>query len=227
MDVPVSQNTVRRIQEMIRTGELKRGAPLPPQRSLSQRLNVSRASLREALSVLGTLGMLKTEPRRGTFVLNEATSASAPSWRFASRYAPHEVYQFRYITEGEAARLASTAQSDEELRQLQESLEAFKAAVRDGDLLASSQLDFAFHRLVMKHSRNRVLTDLYANYGAVLLESQRLPLAHHARLWEPVAEHENIIHAMEKRDPEGARYFMHVHIMRAANRVGVELNETA
>ena len=71
MDRPcalVPQTTVRRIQDMIRSGALKPGAPLPPQRELAERLEVSRASLREALSALGTLGLLRTEARRGTYV---------------------------------------------------------------------------------------------------------------------------------------------------------------
>lgn len=230
MDRPVAlvpQAAARRIQEMIHAGDLRQGEMLPPQRELSERLNVSRASLREALSVLETLGLLRTEPRRGTRVTaTEVLGDTAlHPWRFGKRYSLSEVYQFRFVTEGYAARLAATRTSTAELNTLKQSLRDFKDAVRERDLVASSQLDFGFHKLIMEHSGNRVFTDLHGSFGSVLLESQRLPLAQHERLWEPVNEHENIVQAIEKRDPDGASYFMHVHITRAADRVGVSLSD--
>lgn len=230
MDRPVAlvpQAAARRIQEMIHAGDLRQGELLPPQRELSERLNVSRASLREALSVLETLGLLRTEPRRGTRVTaTEVLGDTAlHPWRFGKRYSLSEVYQFRFVTEGYAARLAATRTSTAELNTLKQSLKDFKDAVRERDLVASSQLDFGFHKLIMEHSGNRVFTDLHGSFGSVLLESQRLPLAQHERLWEPVNEHENIVQAIEKRDPDGASYFMHVHITRAADRVGVSLSD--
>ena len=230
MDRPVAlvpHTTAHRIQEMIWAGELREGALLPSQREMSERLHVSRSSLREALSVLETLGVVQTEPRRGTRVV--AAEASVGSglhrWRFGKRYSPSEVYQFRFVTEGHAARLAAKRASPSELAALVQNLKDFKEAVREQDLVASSQLDFGFHRLLMECSGNRVFADLYGSYGSVLLESQRLPLTQRERLWEPVTEHENVVHAIEKRDPDGACYFMHVHILRAADRGGIALSE--
>lgn len=230
MDRPVAlvpQITARRIQEMIHTGELRQGDLLPPQRELSERMNVSRASLREALSVLETLGLLRTEPRRGTRVATAEMleSSALHLWRFGKRYSLAEVYQFRFVTEGYAARLAAMRMSTADFGTLARNLGEFKNAVRERDLVASVQLDFGFHRLVMEHSGNRVFTDCYDSYGSVLLESQRLPLTRHERLWEPVTEHENIVQAIDRRDPDGACYFMHVHITRAADRAGISLGD--
>jgi GntR family transcriptional repressor for pyruvate dehydrogenase complex len=230
MDWPVAlvpQTTARRIHEMIRAGELREGELLPPQRELSERLDVSRASLREALSVLQTLGLLRTEPRRGTLVARtEALDGSTlHPWRFEKLYSPLEVYQFRFVTEGHATRLAAVRVSAAEIGMLMQNLRDFRDAMRERDLVAISQLDFDFHRLIMMYSGNRVFTDLYGNYGSVLSESQRLPLTRHERLWEPVSEHENVAQAIEKQDPDGACYFMHVHILRAADRVGVPLSD--
>jgi len=225
----VPQATARRIQEMIRAGELREGELLPPQRDLSERLNVSRASLREALSVLQTLGLLRTEPRRGTLVAraDALDGADLHPWRFEKRYSPPEVYQFRLVTEGHAARLAAVRVSAAEIGVLVQNLRDFKDAVRERDLVAISQLDFDFHRVIMVYSGNRVFADLYGSYGSVLLESQRLPLTRHERLWEPISEHENVVQAIKKRDPDGACYFMHVHILRAADRIGVTLSDKA
>ena len=225
----IPNSTARRLQGMIRSGELREGAALPSQRELAEALNVSRASLREALSVLQTLGLLRTEPRRGTFVVrNEALDGDALGpWRFEALYSPLEVYQFRFATEGHAARLAAIRISPAELAELKQNLSNFKEAVRGLDLVMMAQLDFEFHRLVMKAAGNRMFLDLYGSYGSVLLESQRLPLTRHHRLWEPVSEHENVASAIERQNPDDACYFMHVHILRAADRVGVPLSDKA
>lgn len=231
MDRPVAlipHAAVRRIREMIREGELKPGDALPSERLLSQRLGLSRASLREALSTLETLGVLRAEPRRGTFVADASQAEEgAASWRFERRYSAAEFYQFRLVTEGYAARLAAMRTTPDQATGLRGNLRDMTAALQDGDLVTASQIDFEFHLLIMRMSGNRVFPDLWANYGPVLLESQRLPFARPKRVWEPVVEHENVVQAIEHRDPDGAAYFMHVHLIRAADRIGVVLNDRA
>lgn len=225
----VAQSTVRRIQEMIIAGEFRPGQPIPSQRELARQLGVSRASLREALSILDTLGVLRIEPARGTFVTDEGDGAEQRdlrpgSWRFASRYTPGEVYQFRHMAESQAASLAAMHATQGEVEELRRNLQAFKEATRRVDLVSSSQLDFEFHQAITRMSRNRMLADLHRTYHHVLLESQRLPLARRDRLWEPVVEHERIVQAIAMNDPEGAGYYMRAHINRAADRVGIAIS---
>lgn len=223
----VPHRAVERIQAMIRNGDLRRGQPLPSQRTLSALLDVSRASLREALSILETMGTLRTEPRRGTFVADDEDHAADPErWRFARRYSPPEVYQFRFLIESHAARLAALHVTPDDIGALKENVEKFKTAVRNRDVVQGSRIDFDFHRLIMRISANRMFVAVHASYGAVVLESQRLPLLRFERMWEPVTEHENVMQAIESHDPDGAAYFMRVHIFRAASRIGIELNES-
>ena len=107
----VTQAVVAALQGMIRDGTFKSGAALPPQRELAKQLGVSRASLREAVSILGTLGQLSIEQGRGTFLVSVVDSArsgeTVGTWRFATRYSPEEVYQFRLIAESQAVQLAA------------------------------------------------------------------------------------------------------------------------
>jgi GntR family transcriptional repressor for pyruvate dehydrogenase complex len=222
----VARSTVGILEQMIRSGELRQGALLPPQRVLAEQLNVSRSSLREALSVLEAVGMLRTRPRQGTHVSEPADGAEGHApWRLGSLYTPAEVYQFRFVNEGYAARLAAMHATEEQLAMLRDNFRQLKEAVRNGELVTYSQRDFEFHRSIMAFTENRLFIDLYDRYSTVFQESQRLPLSWHRRLWEPVNEHENILQALEKRDGDSASYFMHVHIVRAAHRVGIVLNE--
>lgn len=226
MRATAPKTTIQRLQELVASGEFPRGAQLPPQRELSARLKVSRPSLREALSVLEAMRVLRTEPGLGTFVADGEADNEQEAWRFASRYSLPEVYQFRFVAEGYAARLAAMRVTEPELAALRHVLNEHQEAIRATDLVAASQHDFEFHRQIMQYSGNCVFLDLTASYRAVLLESQFLPAKRHGRLWEPIVEHENILRTLGRHDPDGACYFMHVHIARAADRVGVALNDT-
>jgi GntR family transcriptional repressor for pyruvate dehydrogenase complex len=232
--LPVSQSTVNRIQAMILAGKFAAGQRLPSERDLAEQLSVSRASLREALSILETLGLVRIEPHRGTFVTvntnaNEAEPVSLGSgmiWRFASRYTLREVYQFRLLAESYAALLASMAVTDDQIDELRRIVRKHKEATRNLDFVGSSQADFELHHRIMLLSNNRIFADLHDNYQAVFLESQRVPVARHRRVWETVDEHEKIVQAIARRDPEGAEYYMRLHITRAADRVGIALSDT-
>lgn len=223
---PVTQTVLQRIQAMLRSGALAPGQPLPSQRQLAEDLQVSRASLREALSILATLGLIRVEQGRGTFVaaaLDGADGEASGAWRYGARYTPAEVYQFRLIAEPSTAALAARNATPEQLAQLEENLRAFKAAAREMDLVSTAQRDFEFHQLIAACSGNRLLVDLHRTYHQIVLDSQRLPLAKRSRLWEPVVEHERILKALSMHDPDGAAYYMRVHISRAADRVGAEI----
>lgn len=225
----VTQAIVATLQGMIRDGTFKTGAALPPQRDLAQRLGVSRASLREAVSILGTLGQLSIEQGRGTFLVSSVEGARLGqpigTWRFATRYSPEEVYQFRLIAESHAVQLAAMNHSDEELLELNRNLEHFRLATRQADLGAYAKADFDFHRLIIRFSRNRLLADMHGSFAGVLLEAQRLPLIRRDALWEPVVEHERIVESLQRSDPEGARYYMRQHLSRACSRAGIRIIE--
>jgi GntR family transcriptional repressor for pyruvate dehydrogenase complex len=72
-------------------------------------------------------------------------------------------------------------------------------------------------------SGNRLFREIHNLNREAILESQKLPLSRHKRLWEPIQEHEKILQALEQRDPDGASYLMQLHILRAADRVGITL----
>jgi GntR family transcriptional regulator, transcriptional repressor for pyruvate dehydrogenase complex len=215
---------VRKIEEMIVAGRFADGGRLPSERQLAASLDVSRASLREALSVLATLGLVRIEPGRGTFVAGGGESdAPQQRWRFANRYTLQEVYQFRFITESYAARRAAMVATDADFQKLREALEAYKAAIRAMDVEASVRADFELHQHVMRMADNRILEDAHAIYWPVMLDSQRLPAARQDRLWEAAVEHERVVEAIAMRDPDGASYLMRLHLTRAADRAGVTL----
>lgn len=220
--MPVPHSTVRRIQEMISSGRVQPGEKLPSQRALSEELNVSRPSLREALSVLETLGLVRVEPGRGAVVCDERSPSSEPNWRFADRFPEGDVFQLRMLMESYAARATAAIITDDQLQALRDNLDSMRSALRAQDLEAGARVDLQFHRLIIGFAANKVFAEIYDGLGGVMLESHRLPLKARGRLWEPVTEHENVLRAFEVRDPDSAGYYMRLHLIRTAGRSGVD-----
>jgi GntR family transcriptional repressor for pyruvate dehydrogenase complex len=223
--VGVTRATVANLQEMIRAGRMKPGEALPPQRDLARDLKVSRATLREALSILATIGQIVAKPDGRGFVVSTGDVPATPSWRFAARYSLTEVYQFRHIVESYAAELAATSHTEREIEELKESVEAFRSATHANDLVAYAQADFAFHQIIMRIARNKLLVDMHQTFANVLSESQRLPTERRGNLWNAVNEHERILEAIAMSDPDGASYYMRKHISMAGSRAGLHANE--
>src|ERR1700747_2138739 len=107
--VRVSHKIVRQLQDTISSGELKTGALLPSERELAARFWVSRSSVREALSILETLGLVAIEPGRRARVLGPSnkTDKRLTRWHYASKFNECDVYELRLILESRAAGLAS------------------------------------------------------------------------------------------------------------------------
>ena len=221
----VAQATVSTLQAMIREGRLKPGERIPPQRNLARELSVSRATLREALSILSTIGQIVPRPNGRGFVCAQPGDKATPSWRFAARYSLREVYQFRFIAESYAASLAAMCHTDEEIAALRACLDTLRKAAKDTDIPGHAKADFQFHRLIMRSSRNKLLVDMHDTFAKVVLESQRLPTERRGRLWVVVLEHERILEAIAMGDPEGASYYMRKHISMAGDRAGVPPSE--
>src|ERR1700746_2933792 len=149
--VRVSHKIVRQLQDTIADGELKAGALLPSERELAARFWVSRSSVREALSILETLGLVAIEPGRRARVLGTSTEPDKhlTRWQYASRFNENDVYELRLVLESRAARLAAEKVTPQTIADLTRSLAAMKDCMREGDLLAASQEDFKFHDIIV------------------------------------------------------------------------------
>lgn len=216
---PVPQTVVLRIQDMIASGAIKPGEKLPPQRELASLLAISRPSLREALRVLETLGVVRIEPGRGAVVCQ----AESPShgWRFGNRIPKADVFQMRLLVEGYAAKLAAAKIAPDGIETLRALISEMGGHLRAGNLEGAAQADLAFHRGILVASGNAALAEMHRDLSNILLESHRAPLVDSRRLLEPIDEHEKILLALAERDGEGAMYFMRHHILRTAGRTGL------
>lgn len=224
--MPVGQAIARKLQEMIRSGELQPGQKIPSQRVLSEQLKVSRPSLREALLTLETLGLVRTLPARGTFVVDPEQDDVAPRlWRYDNSYSLLDVFQSRVLIESELCRLCAGTLSEATLQSLESANEAFEQAWKQGDLIAHVEADLRFHRTIAENCGNQMLRRLYRSVQELLTESQRQPVPNTeaARMTQSMAEHRDILRGLRLGDADQACKAMRTHISNTAHCAGIEL----
>ncbi len=219
---PIPIRTAEAIQALIRARGLKAGDALPAQRQLADHLGVSRPSLREALSILETLGVVSVEAGRGVFVIDPATRATGPaSWRYDQLFSLRDVYQTRLAIEGLAAALTAAAIHGGVIAEFEALNAAMDAAAERRDALALADADTRFHDLIFSLCGNAMFQKLYQDIRTVFVESQRIPMTERARLAETAAEHRRVLDAFTARQPEAARKAMEEHIRNSAARAGL------
>ena len=217
--------TVKTLASMIAEGRWPQGAALPPQRELARLLDISRATLREATSVLLTTGKIKAQDNGRGFVITDGSDERNGAWPQASPYSLREVYQLRHVVESYAAQLAAMSRTEDDLAGLRSATAAFRRAAQEADLGSYVEADAEFHRQILAISGNRLLVDMHRTFAGVMQESQRMPVLYPGDLWPAVKEHELILEAIERGDPDGAHYYMRKHISMGGSRSGLSPTE--
>ncbi|MFW2543656.1 FadR/GntR family transcriptional regulator [Primorskyibacter sp. 2E107] len=222
----MTEVVTRQIQDMIRKGDFPPDTKLPSQRILAEQLGVSRASLREALMTLETLGLLRTLPARGTFVVDAAkTDSKQPvAWRFGGSFSLQDVFETRILVEAELCRMAAPVMTDADLSVLDAACQTFETTWHRGDLVAHVEADLAFHAQIADACPNRMLHGFYQSINEILTESQRAPIprTHVSRMQASMEEHRAILSALRRRDGAAAAQAMRAHIKNTARIAGVE-----
>jgi GntR family transcriptional repressor for pyruvate dehydrogenase complex len=225
----VPQSVARQIQTMIQAGQLKPGEKIPSQREFSQKFGISRASLREALLTLETLGLLKTEAGRGTFVTDASRGESSQSssmapWRYSDSYSVFDVFQTRILLEGEIARLSAGRLSQAQLEKMEKATQTMEECWASQDLLANVEADLEFHATIVSACANTMLKALYQTVRDQVTETQRqpIPITDPERMRQSIAEHRRIIAALRANDGYDARSEMEAHIRNTARCAGLQ-----
>jgi DNA-binding FadR family transcriptional regulator len=197
-----------RIAADIRAGRLARGERLPSERDLARRLEVGRASVREAIAALQVAGLVETRRGSGSFV------AVAPDEvREVHDSSPSDLLEARALLEPQVARLAAQrGRPDEEI-------EALLATMEDSTGDVWNDCDRRFHQRIAALTGNPVLVDLADRIAAVMDEPlwQRLrddSIAVPGRTTLHLAEHRMIYEAIAEGDADAAELYASQHIRR-------------
>ena len=225
--VSMYQNIVGQVMSCIKAGLWCPGDTIPPEVELAKTFDVSRNSIREALKSLSYSGILSSRAGQGTFVTADALQKieNLELIDFISREASmDDLTETRTILETELARLAAmraTAEDKDELRELQQKLEAQLSRQKKADDCSNpTEIGVACHMCIAKIAKNKVLMKLIQSIQGELNE-QRGQIRNRSveELEISVQEHKELCGAVLANDPERAAEVMRRHIQHSYARM--------
>ncbi|WP_033290176.1 FadR/GntR family transcriptional regulator [Amycolatopsis jejuensis] len=204
---------VRQIEDAIYRGELRPGQRLPSEREMVTQFAVSRPTVREALRVLESSGLIRSRQGDATGGA-EVQPFSPDNLQRAMTALVHlehsdlaDVVQFRMIIEGSTTYLAATEHTDEELARIFEAHERLTASIARG-YEVFSRMDVEFHQTIADASHSgllRACNEVVRGVVANLIESKLSFTEDRERLMQDsCTRHERVLAAIAKRDGETA-----------------------
>jgi GntR family transcriptional repressor for pyruvate dehydrogenase complex len=202
---------------------LKPGDPLPPERELMQTFNVGRSSIREALRMLESQGVI-TAANGAALVVADAANPLESSLRllFAldERAGMHDLFELRQILEGEAAALAAERHTEEHLVEMDTAIREMDASLgASGTGDAFIEADLRFHLGLAGATGNRLL--LHSMHAVRDVLRRALYTVYHLphSPESAVVEHRAIRVAVAAGDADHARREMRAHLNRVESDV--------
>jgi GntR family transcriptional regulator, transcriptional repressor for pyruvate dehydrogenase complex len=213
----LSSEMVEQILSLIRTKELRLGDKLPSERELGRAFNVGRSSVREAIKILETTGLVRTTTRGKE--ISAAAPSGIPDFNLAADATNiREVFEARKMIEIELTALAAERASPEDI-------EAMHRAVATPGLSESATLaaDIAFHRALVNSAHNSVLSEVYNSITGLLFQNFKYYVllratqgedlkAHHRRITD---DHLAIIAGIAAGNAAAAKRAMRTHLDHA------------
>jgi GntR family transcriptional regulator, gluconate operon transcriptional repressor len=202
----LAEDAADRIREQILAGGFRPGEHLV-EAKIAEQLAISRGPVREAFKLLRAEGLLKEEPRRGTFVV----SLSADDVR--------EIYGLRAALEGRAARMLARRRDPGALERLRSLADEIDAAVKAGSPARVSRADLAFHQALCQLSGNARIVEVFDRYVPTLRGLLQLDELVLRSLDEVSSQHRPLLQAIEAGDEEAAAAAFEAHSEEAGDLI--------
>ena len=215
----LSERTADRLYEMIVDERCyAAGSKLPNENELSDAMQVSRTTLREAISFLVAQGVLEIRRGKGTFVSEDLPAAGLDLTSLAgmrSRVRAKDLFEMRLIFEPATVALACQRATDEELKQILRKAERMeRIAAEGGDWPLADQ---EFHWAIIKASHNEYMRRLYPIINSAVNEIMQI--SQNRQHMQDIALEDNqlILEFLLQRDEAGARHAMSIHMKHLIN----------
>lgn len=215
----LSTSVVRQIELLILRGILRPGERLPSERELSERLGVSRPSLRDAVAELQDQGLLTTRAGSGIYVAEVLGSAFSPA--LTRLFATHDEAVFDYLAfrrdmEALAAERAARLGSDSDLMVIQAIFDKMVAAHGQRNGEEEARLDAEFHTAIIEASHNVVMLHMMRSMYDLLRQgvfyNRQVMFRQRATRESLLDQHRAINTALQARDPAAARAAIEAHL---------------
>jgi DNA-binding FadR family transcriptional regulator len=205
----------------IANGVYEVGCRLPAERDLTERFQVSRPTIREAMIALEMKGMVEARKGSGVFVLASSSNDTEQELDIGA----FEITEARRLLEGEVAAVAATEITELQLVELR----ALLAEMNQDNATKAEDADRRFHIAIAEATGNAVIISAVTDFWDMRFRSPlaREVLAKAGSLGTEnrMIEHGRILEALEARSPTDARNAMRDHLARVIDHL-LDVTET-
>jgi DNA-binding GntR family transcriptional regulator len=177
------------------------------ERQVSEKLGVSRTPIREAMTLLEQEGFVRSQPRRGIFVIRKTKREIL------------EMVTVWAALESMAARIAAEKASDAEIRSLRELFSDFEQKKPAEHVNEYSDANIAFHKAIIRMSGCQLIQEITENLFIHMRAIRKLTIGQDNRAERSIIDHKNIIDALERRDPSAAEQLVRDHTLGLAKHI--------
>lgn len=209
------EDLVERLGEFVIRTNLEVGERFPPERELASRLQVSRASLRQALAVLEAQGFIEVRHGGGVFLRRSRGFGGVLHKLVERRRRLPEVLEARELLEVRLAELAAIRRGPEDIAAMRAALVAMEAEIASAGLGING--DAAFHHAVHRAGNNKVLEHVIDGLAEAIHESRLESLSEPDRPKNSLLAHRRILEAIEAGQTSGAADAMRAHLRQVAD----------
>lgn len=209
------------LAENITSGRLHAGDRLPGDRTLAELTGVSRSAVREALKVLGAIGVVNILPGSGVYLAkNTREIFTLPfSWTILlSKDSNQDIYQLRTLIERETVRLATEKRKESSFTPIRIAIAREARMLKSENYAEMYRCDTDFHMNIAYCAGNDVLTDLLVTCRKILSFLNAMGMSTAPQIQEMHCEHEALFKAMEQGESETAQRLVEEHMQRSAMR---------
>lgn len=209
----IQNSIITKIKDLINYKNLEPGDKLPSERMLSDKFEVSRSNVRDAIQKLEFYGLLKSIPQSGTFVANIGVIAMNGMIEDILRLESRDfksLVETRILLELKTVRLAALRRTEEDLIHIKAALDAYEAKALLGE--DAVQEDLLFHLAIAKASRNSTMnTFMLTITPQIIVDFEKHHVCDKRMSVLGIKEHKEIYEAIKNQDPKLAKQKMKEH----------------
>ncbi|GGN52651.1 MULTISPECIES: FadR/GntR family transcriptional regulator [Oceanobacillus] len=200
----------------------KPGDKLPNEIELSEELDISRTTLREAIRILVTNSILEIRRGKGTYVKDDVDINNIESLSFLAdaKIDTKDLYEIRLIFEPEVAYLATIRASEAELKRIIDYGLLIEEKVKNNE--DRTEVEHKFHKCIVKATHNAFMERLMPVIQRAIAKGVILTNEKEMAIKDTISDHRMIMDFMRNRNPEGARSAMKIHILHAMKALGLD-----
>lgn len=202
-DETVVEKIIKRITEAINQGRFKIGEKLPNEFELMEELHVSRNSLREAMKIMDSMGIVEIKRGNGTYICDQIRPTIFDSIIYGlilESSSNEEIIELRQTLDEAVLKLAIKKCTDRDIGILEDYIAKMRAYFNDGEISKAARTDYEFHLYLIESCKNKFLARIVEGVYTLFEYSIEKNIRTEELFAQADEHHQDIVNCLKSRD---------------------------